>query len=466
MDFLFNRDVITFPQSLRGTYTFSSLANFEAGLYNTQGYTQSFGVPAVSQSNPNVGCYLHDEWKVLRSVTVNAGVRYDLQFLKTIHTDHDNVSPRVGVAWSPYGTSRTVIRGSYGLFYDRVPLRALANALLSAGNTTDAIQARLLSYTFSPGQAGAPAFPDVASAPPTGALLNFATMDRDLQNAYAQQASLEVEQQLSSRTSLGVSYQHVRGEHLLVSINRNIRTDGTRPNPAYGNERRYESRADSFFDGLAVSVVQRPNSWASARLSYTWSKAIDDVGEFFFSSPVNNFFVGEDRGRSDDDQRHRVVFDGTVFSSTQPASRGVDHVTHGWRLGTILQFRSRLPLNVITGTTTKQGTAQRPCTPGYSLAEDGGLNACTQALPGALISRNSGVGFGFFSVDARVSRSFALTAHLRLEGIAEAFNVLNHRNDMIPNGNFGTSTTANKAFGQATAVGDPRSVQIAARLTF
>jgi len=469
VDFLYNHDTITFPQSLRGAYTFSSLATFLAGTYNTQGYTQSFGTPAVAQNNPNVGFYVQDEWKVSPRFTLNAGVRYDLQFLRTINTDTNNVSPRVGFAWSPYGDARAVVRGSYGLFYDRIPLRALANALLSANNTTDPTQAALLSYTFSPGQAGAPTFPNVATAPPAGALLNYTLMNRNIENAYAQQASLEVEQQLSSRSSVGISYQHLRGEHLLTSVNSNINVDGTRPNPTYANSRGYDSKADSYYDGLAVSVVQRPASWASARLSYTWSKAIDDVGEFFFSSPVNNFFVGEDRSRSDDDQRHRVVFDATVFSSPKPTSSFAGHLTHGWRLGGILQYYSRQPFNVATGTTTKQGSTQRPCASGYSLTANGGLNPCTEALPGTLIGRNAGSGFDFFGLNARLSRTFALTERVKLEGIAEAFNALNHRNDMIPNGTFGTGaypTTPNSTFGQATAVGDPRSIQLAGRLHF
>ena len=469
VDFLYNRDTITFPQSLRGAYTFSSLATFLTGVYNAQGYTQSFGTPGVTQNNPNVGFYLQDEWKVSPRFTLNAGVRYDLQFLRTINTDKNNVSPRIGFAWSPYSNSKTVVRGGYGLFYDRIPLRALANALLSANNTTAPTQATLLSYTFSPGQAGAPAFPNVASAPPAGALLNYTLMNRNIENAYAQQASLEVEQQLSSRSSVGISYQHLRGEHLLTSVNSNINVDGSRPNPAYANSRGYDSKADSYYDGLAVSVVQRPTSWASARLSYTWSKAIDDVGEFFFSSPVNNFFVGEDRSRSDDDQRHRVVFDATVFSSTRPTSSFAGHVTHGWRLGGIMQYYSRLPFNVVTGTTTRQGSTQRPCAPGYTLTANGGNNPCTQALPGTLIGRNAGTGFDFFSLNARLSRTFALTERVKLEGIAEGFNALNHRNDMIPNGTFGTGaypTGPNSTFGQATAVGDPRSIQLAARLNF
>jgi hypothetical protein len=463
IDLLYNNDTITFPQSLRGAYTFASLPAFQSGAYNTQGYTQSFGVPAVSQSNPNTGFYVQDEWKLSPSFTLNAGVRYDLQFLQTIHTDTNNISPRVGFAWSPFANSRTVIRGSYGLFYDRIPLRALANALLSASNTTNVNQAKLLSYIFSPGDPGAPAFPNVAAAPPTNALLNFTLMNRNIQNAYSQQASLEVEQQLSNHSTLGISYQHVRGLHLITSINTNINPDGTRPNPAYANSRAYDSKADSYYDGLAVSFVQQPVAWGSFRLSYTWSKAIDDVGEFFFSAPINNFFVGEDRSRSDDDQRHRVIFDASVHSPTSPAHGAVDHLSHGWRLGGILQYYSTLPFNIVTGTTSLQGTTLRPCVGGVLTL------SCRQALPGTVIGRNAGIGFDFFSLNARLSRTFSLTDRVKLEGIAEAFNALNHRNDMIPNGTWGTGafpSTPNSTFGRATAVGDPRQVQLAMRLTF
>ena len=82
------------------------------------------------------GFYAQDEWKVSRRLTLNLGMRYDLQFLETIATDTNNFSPRAGFAWSPFASRRTVVRGGFGLFYDRVPLRALANALLSGGNTT------------------------------------------------------------------------------------------------------------------------------------------------------------------------------------------------------------------------------------------------------------------------------------------------------------------------------------------
>jgi hypothetical protein len=294
-------------------------------------------------------------------------------------------------------------------------------------------------------------------------------MNRNIQNPYSQQASLEVEQQLSPTSSLSVSYQYLRGLHLISSINTNINPDGTRPDPTRGNIKPYSSIFDSYYNGLAVSFLQRPVSWGSVRLSYTWSKAIDDVGEFFFSSPINNFNPGQDRSRSDDDQRHRVVFNAILNSPTGPAHGWIDHVAQGWQLGGVLQYYSRLPFNIVTGANTKQATSQRPCAPGFSLTANAGLNPCTEALPGAVIGRNAGIGFDFFSLNARLSRTFSLSERVKLQGIAEAFNSLNHRNDMIPNATWGTGTyptSPNPSFGQATAVGDARSVELGARISF
>ena len=466
VQFLDNQDTITYPQSLRGSYSFASLSTFLSGAYNSQGFTQNFGSPTVQQGNPNVGVYAQDEWKVTPGLTVNVGVRYDLEWLQTITTDANNVSPRVGVAWSPFSDQKTVVRASFGMFYDRVPLRPLANALLSANNTTDPAQARFFSYTFSPGDAGAPVFPAVASAPPVGAKPNYALMDRHIQNPYSEQAGLELEQQIGASATLGLSYEHLRGRHLISSINTNINVDGTRPDATRGNVKPYSSIFDSQYDGLGVSFLQRPVSWGSVRVSYTWSKAMDDVGEFFFSSPINNFAPKEDRSRSDDDQRHRVSFDATLTSPTSYANGWMEHVTHGWRLGGILQYTSRLPFNVVTGANTKQGTTQRPCVAGYLLTT---TNPCTEALPGAVIGRNAGVGFDFFVLQARLSRTFALTERVKLEGIAEAFNALNHRNDMVPNATWGTGaypTSPSSTFGQATAVGDPRNVELGLRVSF
>ena len=76
VDFLNNDSVITFPRAVRGTYLFSSMANFLTGTYNNAGFTQTFGVTDVAQTNPNVGVYAQDEWKIHPRLTLNLGFRY------------------------------------------------------------------------------------------------------------------------------------------------------------------------------------------------------------------------------------------------------------------------------------------------------------------------------------------------------------------------------------------------------
>jgi hypothetical protein len=458
-DFLYNDDTVTFPRSIRGAYTFSSLASFLSGAYNDAGFAQTFGSTSVAQTNPNLGLYAQDEWKVRQSLTMNAGVRYDLQFLRTIATDTNNVAPRVGFAWTPAESRRAVVRGSAGLFYDRVPLRALANALLSADNSTVLGQLQQNTVTLSSGQADAPVFPNTLSAAvPSVTLTNLTTMDRHMQNAYSRQASVEVEQQLGERTTVSVGYQYVRGKNLIIQVNQNVPTcvaagtnNGCRPVSSYANDNQYSPAAASSYHGLHVSFVHRPTGWGYYRVSYTLSKAMDDVGEFFFSSPIDPLDISKDWGRSDDDQRHRLVVSGALNSSDAPPHTAWERISHGFQISGTLQYYSPLPFNITSGATTVQGTAARP------------------TVNGAFIARNAGVGPDFLSLSARLSRTFKVGAHVHIDGILEGFNLTNRTNVVTVNGNFGAGAyPANPlpSFGQPTAVGDPRSIQLAARVRF
>ncbi len=209
VDVIHNDDTITFPRAVRGSYAFSSLANFLAGTYNNAGFTQTFGDTVVQQGSTSLGLYAQDEWSATPRLTLNLGLRYDLQQLETVDTDTNNVSPRAGFAWTPFDSRELVVRGSAGLYFDRVPLRALANALLSADNTTDLAKLRQRNIALTPGQAGAPVFPGILPAPvPSVTLFTLTTMQRDLQNAYSRQASLEVERQIGrfGTASAGYSY--------------------------------------------------------------------------------------------------------------------------------------------------------------------------------------------------------------------------------------------------------------------
>jgi hypothetical protein len=488
-DFLFNDLTITFPMSNRGSYTFGSctvnkvaqtaLQCFQQGIYTS--FTQTFGNFVVPQTNPNFGIYAQDEWKASSRLTINAGVRYDLQWLKSIALDTRNVSPRIGFAWSPRQDRSTVLRGSFGLFYDRVPLRALSNALESDQNGTAINGQTLTTLTLSYGQSGAPAFPAIdsgysATTLPANLRLSLSTMDPRMKNAYSEQTSLEVDQQITPTSNLAVSYQHLRGLNILIDVNLNTPTcyssvdpiNLCRPNQNYANNKQYYPGADSYYDSLNVSYVQRPVRFGSFRVSYTWSKAIDDVSEFFFSSPVNNYNLGEDRSLSDDDQRNRVVFDATLHSSLEAGHSFLSRMTHGWLLGDVLTYYSPFPFNVTTSQSSIQTTTLRPCLPGFVLTVSA-ANTCSNAAPGTMIGRNAGVGFNSFTMNTRLSRTFNLGDRYRIQGIAEAFNALNHANYLFPTGTFGNGTypTAPSAtFGTPTAAADPRSIEFAAKLSF
>jgi hypothetical protein len=492
-DFLFNDLTITFPKANHGSYSFgtckvggvsqTALQCFQQGIYTS--YSQTFGNFVVPQTNPNFGIYAQDEWKVNPRLTLNAGVRYDLQWLKAITLDTRNVSPRIGFAYAPFKSQSTIVRGSFGLFYDRVPLRALSNALESDGNGTAITANTLGSLALNYGQANAPVFPNIvtgytALTLPATLRLSLSTMDPNMKNARAIQTSLEIDQQITKTSNLAVAYQHIRGEDIIISINKNVPTctsatdpiDLCRPNQAIGNNSQYYPGADSYFDALTVSYNLRPVRYGSFRLSYTWSKAIDDVSYAFFSGPVNNYDPGEDRSISDDNQKHRVVVDGTLHSSLKPGSTFAEKVTHGWELGGTLTYYSGFPFNVTNGVTDIQTTSERPCLVVASL--------CTSALPGTMISRNAGLGFPSFTINTRLSRTFNLGERFKLQGFAQAFNLVNTRNDLFPSGSLGstcsypslTPTPGNttcvvpSTFGQPTNSADPRSIEFAGKLIF
>ncbi len=280
---LLNRLNIYFPGSqVAAVYTFSNLASFQTGRYQT--FQQAFGDPNQFQSNPNVGLFVQDEWRVHRRLTLQVGARYDLQHLtQPIRTDRNNLVPRFGLAWSP--DERTVIRAGYGLFYDRIPLRATSNALQRDGSK---YRVALLSF----GQAGAPIFPFQAPSFPDGQFINITTIDPGIQNSYAQQANLEIERRIGA-LELTAGYQWLRGLHLILSRNVNVPTVTAaagipnlgRPDSRYGNVSRYEGSGDSYYNGLAVSAQYRVRR-SSFRLSYNLSKAIDNVGNFFLQRPA------------------------------------------------------------------------------------------------------------------------------------------------------------------------------------
>jgi hypothetical protein len=255
-----------------------------------------------------------------------------------------------------------------------------------------------------------------------------------------------------------------------MSVNQNVPTcvasgtnNGCRPVSTYRNNSQYSSVADSTYHGLHVSFVQRPIGWASLRLTYTLSKSMNDVGEAFFSSPIDPTDIMRDWGRSDDDQRHRLVFNGTVNTSMSPATTAWERISHGFQVSSMLQYYSSLPFNITSGVPNLQGTTSRPLAKGATAA----TNFDGRAVE--FIPRNAGVGSDFFTVSLRASRTFRISGNVKVEGLVEAFNLTDRVNNLTRNNTFGSGaypTNPVSTFNQITAVGDPRTLQFGVRLTF
>ena len=444
--FLYNRLNIFFPGAFQGVYNFSSLNNFLTGNYLN--YQQAFGVPEQFQSNPNFGVFVQDEWRVRRDLTLNAGLRYDLQFLPDpIETDTNNIAPRLGVVYAP-GDRKTVIRASAGLYYDRIPLRATSNALQRDGS-------KYLVVQLAPNQPGAPVFPNVLALQPSTLPTkpNITRIDPNIEVSYSHQANLQIERELPWDAVMSVGYLHLRAKHLILSRNMNVPTVPAsagipnlgRPDPDWGNISRFESAGNSYYDGMVVSYNQRTSRWATMRLSYTLSKTIDDAGNFFFSSVQDNFNIRGDRGLSDNDQRHRLVLSGTL-DAPQDKANGAGRWLRGFQFGYIFTAASRLPFNVLLGT-------------------DRNFDSNNNDRPLG-VGRNTGRGFDFASLDLRVSRRFRLTERVDLQLLAEGFNVLNRANFGVPNNTFGSGVNPLPPFGRPTAAFDPRQFQFGMKVSF
>lgn len=439
-DFLQNKVFVEFLGPLGGAYTFGNLANFQQGRYNF--FQQAFGDPTVDQKSTDIGVFVQDEWRATPRVTVNAGLRYDVQQLDDIvNTDDDNISPRLGLAWDVRGNGRSVLRTAAGRYYAPIPLRAIANALLRNGSTYRIIQ-------VGPNFPGAPVFPNVMTAPPAGVLSNIITIDPDIESSRSDQFSVQYEQQIGRSGSASVAYEHLRGTGIIVGPNINVptTTDPTvpnlgRPNPNHANNQQYQSIGDSWYDGITLSVSERPVSWGSLRLSYTYSEGEDTTGNFFFFQPQNaNDIMGE-RGRSDNDQRHRVVLSGTLTSPAGDGGSMFRRLTSDWMFSYIFTHTSALPFNI-------QVPNDRNGDTNFNDRPEG-------------VGRNEGEGFDYQSLDLRLSRRFPFSAGFTVEAIVDAFNVLNRANYQVP-----VNIITSPAFGQPTAVSDPRQLQLGLRVQF
>ena len=497
IDFQFDRILNYFPGNFFGSYTFSSLASFNQNqpvrlvqAFAGNGTTGPTTHPDINEYS----AFAQDEWRVSPDVTINAGLRYDIQKFAQpqvknpdpqlaaagidtsfLPTDKNNWGPRLGVAWAP-ARRNYVVRAGYGIFYGRTP-----SIMVGTAHSNNGINVQTITFTT-----GLPAYPAIFSSLPTGAALpkpTIFTFASNYQNPRVQQASVGMDWQIFAGTSLSVNYLHVRGDSLPRSTDINFgastpitftRADNGQALPyyrftpgAFSNFARiisFQSTALSRYNGMTLELNRRFAAGLSARAAYTLGKVIDTVPDAtavvpgsssddakYASNPAN-FEV--DRTVGNNDQRHRFVFSGIYDSGSAGASGVAGALRRGWTISAIFTAASGQPYSARVGNVDLNG--------------DG--NTRNDFAPGTV--RNQFTLPKYTSLDLRIARRIPIAGRVAAQPIFEAFNLLNADNiSSVNNTLYGVNTTTNvltpnASFGQPLSTAGQRIVQLAVRLTF
>jgi hypothetical protein len=408
--------------------------------------------------------YLQDDWRLAQNLTMNLGLRYDLQrgvfnedlpdLLGKIQEqlgrdgsyplsipfhdqgldrrgDHNNFGPRVGIAWDPGGTGNSNVHAAYGLFYDNI--RTLTNF----GELTWP-QSKQIIITN-------PAFPDPlggrsreqfqSSAPP-----NITVASHDQVNPYAHQFNVGMTRMLTRDIGVTADFTFVDrfSDRDTVDLNLPNQTTRVRPHPQFARVSYWQSTADNTYRALLMKVEKRMSNGYQFLASYTLSRSKDNQFVNWFADRYG-FFKQERYGQAD--RRHRLVVSGIVQLPWEV------------QLSTIGDFRSSLPFNPVTSLDLNNDTYVGNDLPAGVMPWSGCRDLNLDAVNAFRATRNlapvsSTTCEGFANVDLRLSKSFTFAATHRIELIGQLFNMFNRANYNAPNINNLTSA----AFGQVTTL--------------
>jgi Carboxypeptidase regulatory-like domain len=200
-----------------GTYTFASLADFEAG--RPSNFTERLGDPAVRYTNLQTGVYGEDNWRVSKSVMFSAGLRFEAQ---TIVPHGSGFSPRLSLTWAPFAGGGTVLRAGWGRFTDWLDTATYEQTLVVDGTRQQEINIVDPAYP-EPGASGSVLTP------------NRYAIDPGLALPASQAVTAGVQQTIARSWRMSAALTVRRGAHLLRGRNLNTPIGGVRPDPRFGN---------------------------------------------------------------------------------------------------------------------------------------------------------------------------------------------------------------------------------------
>ena len=427
-----------------------------------------------------VGFWFQNDWKATSKLTLNLGVRYDNDIgmlnpgftLKSglalpTHGDNNNIAPRLGFVYDLKGDRKTVIRGGTGLYYADIEANQYYDQVLFNGQTTlqptvtgpvnllNPIPGATLQ-TFASGQ---------VALPPQALQL----VDPNVQTPYTLQASGGFERQLSPNWTLSADYVFWRVYHEWIRLDQNLNYDPTtgfnvnptstalRPNPNFTTILRFAtpSASGAIYSGLQMSVRRRFAQRLTLSGGYTLARQKDSSGSAFYVAN-NSFNVSDEWGNGTGDQRNTLNVNGTY------------QMKWGFQFSGTFHFGSGADFSETAGTSPfgDGASSNRAFLATTKVYDNPSWNYADPLNPAyMLVKRNTFYGRPLEHLDLRLSKTFTFKEHIRLVGIVEAFNALNHSNF----GTYQTSITT-ATFGQPAANTNleyqPRMIQLAGRFEF
>ena len=490
---LFNRSVGV-PDNGPAAANFSALQSLNLEIPFL--FRQGFNNPEWQDWAHFLGVFAQDSWKITPRFTLDAGVRLDYDREPRPLRAYTNVSPRLGLAWDPFGDQKTVIRAGGGIFYAPVYYQVayVTNLLNDSGRyinqvfrspaavfgaqTPAALWARGAALGKLPFQALSQQDLNSFGVATGQGALGRVIFDASpaYKNNYTIQTSFGLSRQILPDLSLDLAYQLYRGVHLQVSHEVNYRETGAigpdlgpllAPiDPTITQMNLYSSIGNSIYHGMTVSLTKRYSRHSQFQFNYTFSKTIDDVTDFnsAFSAYIPTR-LNLERGLSAFDIRHNFVASGVFRAPFQagPDNNWLSRALADITLSPVVFLRSGIPFTVRIGNDVNGDTHadyDRPF----------------------LAGRNTGLGENYYSLDLRLSKQFHLRREsgFRVEFIAEAGNLLNHTNFLAINdvvgldrrfllgpfnlrGDRSLASTSPLGF---TAAADPRRIQFGLKIVF
>jgi carboxypeptidase family protein len=315
-------------------------------------FSISTGAPRVSVGWLDAGLYAEDEWRLKPNLSVTYGLRFESQ--NNIH-DHADFAPRIGIAWglgsNGKSAPKTVLRGGFGIFYDRFGYNLVEQADLLDGVTQQKAVVAAPQF-FSADGSGIPSFSQLAAiGSPT-----VYQISPNLRAPYTIQSAASIERQITKTATFSVTYLNSRGEHAFYIDNVNAPApwlNGARPQATlYNNDNIYQYgsggifRQNQLIANIRVSTGKRLSLFGFYTLNYANSNASSggSAGGFFSSGGTssasflsNQFDPLADYGRAAFDVRHRAFIGGNI---TLP---------YAFSLSPFIIINSGQPYNLTTG---------------------------------------------------------------------------------------------------------------------